>query len=284
MRETEPLRPGHARRVPSSLPGDGFAEPRLADTAVIEPDSTPGSYREPQLFASSIEPETRRPGGLALWFVAAFCLVVGIGIGFASGYRVARGGSLFDLADLTGPAPQGSTSQGSTPQEPTRPKSASESSVGGPVRLESEQIVPSPETPAPPPIQKPAEPAPQRRVAEPAPQRQPSRQSQSQARPAGPSSPTQAAPASSAQAAPPKPAEPPAAATGPGLLQVLSRPAGAQVFLDGRLVGKTPLSLPSVEPGPHSVRLELAGFNGWSTTVDIKGGESVRVAASLEQP
>ena len=269
MREAEPLRPGYARRVSASLPGDGFAEPRLADTAVIEPDPAPSAYAEPQLFAASMEPETRRSNGLALWFVAAFCLVVGIGIGFVSGYRVASGGSLFDLTNLPwsgsqGAAPPGAAPQGTAPQQP-----ATESSVGGPLRLESEEIVPAPDAPAGPPaeIQKPAERARQSRAA--GPPREPQRAAE---------------PAPQAAAAKPAPrVEPPAAPTGPGLLQVLSRPAGAQVFLDGRLVGKTPLSLSDVAPGQHNVRLELAGFNGWATTVDVKGGASARVAASLEQ-
>jgi hypothetical protein len=278
LRETEPARPGYARRVPSSLPGDGFAEPQLADTAVIAPDRTPTptTYAEPQLFASSIEPETRRPSGLAIWFVAAFCLVVGIGIGFVSGYRVATGGSFFDFTSLPWSGSPAAATKTAAPQRTTPQQPATESSVSGPVRLESEQIVPGPDAPAAPPsgIQKPAEPARQSRAVAGQP-REPQR------------APEPAPRAAAAQAAPAKPAppvEPPAAAAGPGLLQVLSRPAGAQVFLDGRLVGTTPLSLSDVAPGQHNVRLELAGFNGWATTVDVKGGASAKVAASLEQP
>ena len=75
----------------------------------------------------------------------------------------------------------------------------------------------------------------------------------------------------------------PAPASGPGSVQVISRPAGAQVILDGRLVGRTPLMIADVTPGEHSIRLELSGFQQWATTVDVKPGGAQRVAASLEQ-
>jgi hypothetical protein len=64
----------------------------------------------------------------------------------------------------------------------------------------------------------------------------------------------------------------------------MSRPSGAQVILDGRVVGRTPLVIPNVTPGTHSVRLELAGFTRWATSVDVNAGARARVAASLEQP
>ena len=66
-------------------------------------------------------------------------------------------------------------------------------------------------------------------------------------------------------------------------MQIVSRPAGAQVILDGRNVGRTPLSLAEVPEGPHAVRLDLTGFKQWSTTVEVMPGQRLRVAASLEQ-
>ena len=41
--------------------------------------------------------------------------------------------------------------------------------------------------------------------------------------------------------------------------------------------------IPEVAAGSHSIRFELATFNPWTTTVEVKAGETVRVAASLEQ-
>jgi hypothetical protein len=66
-------------------------------------------------------------------------------------------------------------------------------------------------------------------------------------------------------------------------LQVDSRPAGAQVWVDGTPAGVTPLLLPNVSVGIHSVRIELPGFRPWTTTVSVATGERARVAASLEQ-
>ena len=68
-----------------------------------------------------------------------------------------------------------------------------------------------------------------------------------------------------------------------GSLQVDSRPAGANVFVDSKPVGKTPLLLESLEPGDHGVRLELDGYRAWSSSTRITAGGRSRVAASLEQ-
>jgi hypothetical protein len=82
-------------------------------------------------------------------------------------------------------------------------------------------------------------------------------------------------------------ADRPAAATRPGAttgaLRVESRPSGAAVFVDGRNVGTTPLQVSDLGPGAHQVRLELPGHRSWTTTAAIVAGQSVRVAASLEE-
>ena len=68
-----------------------------------------------------------------------------------------------------------------------------------------------------------------------------------------------------------------------GVLRVESRPSGAAVLIDGRVVGTTPLQISDLEPGTHQVRLELPGHRPWATTTTIVAGQSVRVAASLEE-
>jgi serine/threonine protein kinase len=68
-----------------------------------------------------------------------------------------------------------------------------------------------------------------------------------------------------------------------GSLLVDSRPTGARVLVDGKLVGTTPLLLDSVAVGDHSVRLELDGFNSWTAATRVTGGERTRVSGSLEQ-
>ncbi len=86
--------------------------------------------------------------------------------------------------------------------------------------------------------------------------------------------------------APAPPAASSAAASAPtsaaARLEVVSRPAGARVIMDGRPVGSTPLTLDRVAPGPHTIRLELDGYRPWTTTVRVQGGTPARVAASLE--
>ena len=203
---------------------------------------------ERPLFASSTgDEEPRRPGGLSLWFTAAASLVLGIVIGFASGYRAGQG-----MADVPGVEPGGARSaptSGATPGQ-----TFSESAVGDPVRIEEEPIVPAPESAGEPVGRVPPEPR------------------------AGGGGPAATAPQTRTGRG-----EPAVAAPGPGSIQALSRPSGAQVTLDGRPIGTTPMLIPDVAAGSHTIRLELAGFNPWTTTVDVKGGTPTRVAASLEQ-
>lgn len=59
-----------------------------------------------------------------------------------------------------------------------------------------------------------------------------------------------------------------------------SRPQGADVYLDGRLQGRTPLTL-SVNPGRHEVEFRLAGYQSYRVTVNPKPGERVQVFAQL---
>jgi hypothetical protein len=65
-------------------------------------------------------------------------------------------------------------------------------------------------------------------------------------------------------------------------LLVESRPAGASVTIDAKPVGTTPLTLESVAPGLHIVRLEREGYESWTTTVTVEAGVRARVAASLD--
>lgn len=68
-----------------------------------------------------------------------------------------------------------------------------------------------------------------------------------------------------------------------GSLMVDSRPAGARVFVDGKMVGTTPMLLDAVAAGDHTVRLELDGFSPWTAASKVAGGERTRVSGSLEQ-
>lgn len=81
----------------------------------------------------------------------------------------------------------------------------------------------------------------------------------------------------------PAAAAPPAPERTSGSLMVDSRPAGARVFVDGKMVGTTPLLIDEVAAGDHTVRLELDGFSSWTAASRVTGGERTRVSGSLEQ-
>jgi serine/threonine-protein kinase len=92
-----------------------------------------------------------------------------------------------------------------------------------------------------------------------------------------------------ASAAPPaSPAVAPASATavpttsGPGAIDIDSRPRGAQVSIDGRLLGAAPLRAVDLAAGEHLVTLELPGYATWTGRVTVVPGQPTPVHASLE--
>jgi hypothetical protein len=143
--------------------------------------------------------------------------------------------------------------------QPSARPTFTEEAVDEPVIVEAPPVVPESTRSEPEPRVEP-------RVAP----RPPARAERAPAAPPAQSQPAQRAPA----------VEP--AASGQGLMQVVSRPSGAQVILDGRIVGRTPLSI-EVPDGAHDVRLDLTGFRRWETSVEVIAGQPTRVAASLEQ-
>jgi serine/threonine-protein kinase len=73
------------------------------------------------------------------------------------------------------------------------------------------------------------------------------------------------------------------AASSAGSLSVDSRPVGAKVFVDGKLVGSTPFLMPEIGAGEHAVQIEHDGYQRWSSSVRVVSGERARVTASLEK-
>jgi hypothetical protein len=196
---------------------------------------------------ASVEASGGRAGrAVAIWLMAAGSLIIGILIGFASGYSAGRRAEALLFAP-----PVGDTAARPSSSEDAD-NTFTEGTVAQPLRVDPEPIVTAPEASA---------------VAEavvepvPAPGRTPT-----------------VAPRRVERASPPA-----SAAAGRGSLQILSRPPGAQVTLDGRVIGRTPLVIPDVRTGRHDVRLELAGFRPWATSVSVDGVARTRVAASLEQ-
>jgi hypothetical protein len=69
-----------------------------------------------------------------------------------------------------------------------------------------------------------------------------------------------------------------------GSLLVESDPAGASVYVDGRLAGETPLTLTSLTAGTHRVRLVRLGFLENSRVVTITREARATVHARLTDP
>ena len=68
-----------------------------------------------------------------------------------------------------------------------------------------------------------------------------------------------------------------------GDLFIVSRPPGASVFMDGKAVGKTPVTLRAVPIGSHAIRLDYDGYRRWSSAVRVVAGQQNRITASLEK-
>lgn len=68
-----------------------------------------------------------------------------------------------------------------------------------------------------------------------------------------------------------------------GALSIDSRPVGASVFIDGQLIGTTPMLLPQISPGTHAIRLQLTAHRDWESTIDVAPDRRNRVTAALEE-
>jgi hypothetical protein len=68
-----------------------------------------------------------------------------------------------------------------------------------------------------------------------------------------------------------------------GQMYVASRPSGAQVLLDGRVMGSTPMRIPDIPAGAHLVRLELPGYRSLSIRTQVSAAKETPVTASLER-
>jgi hypothetical protein len=68
-----------------------------------------------------------------------------------------------------------------------------------------------------------------------------------------------------------------------GGLFAITRPVGAQVFVDNKLIGTTPLFMSQLSPGSHDVRLELSGFSTYSSSIRVEPNTRFRLAVQLEE-
>jgi PEGA domain len=69
-----------------------------------------------------------------------------------------------------------------------------------------------------------------------------------------------------------------------GSLSIESEPAGASVYIDGRLAGETPLTVETLRPGVHRVRLVRLGYLENSRLVTVKAGSRATLRTHLTSP
>ncbi|HXX55773.1 MAG TPA: PEGA domain-containing protein [Methanoregula sp.] len=62
-----------------------------------------------------------------------------------------------------------------------------------------------------------------------------------------------------------------------GTINVTSSPEGADVYLDGAMVGSTPGDFPGIAPGTHAVVLQKSGFEPANATAVVSAGSTARV-------
>ena len=68
-----------------------------------------------------------------------------------------------------------------------------------------------------------------------------------------------------------------------GSLRVLSNEQDVDVFLDGRMIGKAPVELPSVQAGQHVVEGKKKGFSASEEVVKLTPGEQLLVRLKMEK-
>jgi len=64
---------------------------------------------------------------------------------------------------------------------------------------------------------------------------------------------------------------------------VITHPTGAKVYIDGQYVGNSDVCT-SVDPGTHTVRAELEGYEPKQTTITCEKGKSYTVEFDFTKP
>lgn len=68
----------------------------------------------------------------------------------------------------------------------------------------------------------------------------------------------------------------------PALVNFNSNPPGADILIDGNLVGNTPSTL-HVDAGRHVIQLRIGGYRSWTRTMVVEPGSSPSIRATLEK-
>jgi hypothetical protein len=73
----------------------------------------------------------------------------------------------------------------------------------------------------------------------------------------------------------------PATGAGTGSLSVATTPAGAQVIVDGVLIGNSPTKSTGLAPGSHTLLLRMEGYQDLSVPITITTGQTTEYSTSL---
>jgi hypothetical protein len=68
-----------------------------------------------------------------------------------------------------------------------------------------------------------------------------------------------------------------------GTISVSSTPSGASIYLDGSYQGKTPITIPDVSAGSHTIKLTYTYYNDWSHTILVSVGNTSYLSAELTE-
>jgi hypothetical protein len=80
-----------------------------------------------------------------------------------------------------------------------------------------------------------------------------------------------------------RPPEGPYPAAGPDpVLRISSEPSGAEINIDGKYAGSTPVGMLKQPVGPHVITLTKRGFVLWKRTIDLAAGDDRRIDAELD--
>lgn len=77
---------------------------------------------------------------------------------------------------------------------------------------------------------------------------------------------------------------PPAVPPTAGSLSVTTNPAGAMIFIDGVQRGVSPMVVPGLAPGSHTLLLKMNGYNDLTVTIPITSGQTATYTADLPLP
>jgi hypothetical protein len=66
-----------------------------------------------------------------------------------------------------------------------------------------------------------------------------------------------------------------------GSIQIKSSPSGADVYVDGFFKGNSDITVGSIQAGNHVVRIRLAGYEDWTSTVSVSQNKVTIVDATL---